>query len=90
VTNVGGNAEVVDDGATGFLAAAPTEDALDEAMERAWQRRHEWRDIGAAAAIKIRTLVPSNPAEVMAANLLRVATHPAAVAASAETSAART
>jgi glycosyltransferase involved in cell wall biosynthesis len=90
VTNVGGNAEVIDDGATGFLAAAPTEDALDEAMERAWQRRHEWKEIGAAAAIKIRTLVPSNPAEVMAANLLRVATRKAAVPAGAEASAART
>src|SRR5258705_9841497 len=25
---------------TGYLAAAPTEDALDEAMERAWSERH--------------------------------------------------
>jgi glycosyltransferase involved in cell wall biosynthesis len=90
VTNVGGNAEVVDDGVTGFLAAAPTEDALDEAMERAWQRRDEWRDIGEAAAIKIRTLVPSNPAEAMAANLLRVATRKAAVPSGAEASTART
>lgn len=69
VTNIAGG-EVVDDGVTGFLAAAPTEDALDEAMERAWQRRDEWRSIGAAAATKIRTLVPADPAAVMAAELL--------------------
>jgi glycosyltransferase involved in cell wall biosynthesis len=74
VTNVGGNAEVVDDNATGFVANAATEDAIDEAMERAWTQRNEWREIGAAAATKIRTLVPSDPAEVMAATLLRIAT----------------
>lgn len=69
-TSVGGHAEVVENGSTGFLAAAPTEDALDEALERAWQRRAEWRSIGSAASTRIRTLVPSDPAAVMAATLL--------------------
>jgi glycosyltransferase involved in cell wall biosynthesis len=62
VTDVAGNAEVVEDGVTGFLAAAPTEAALDEAMERAWGRRNEWRAIGEAAGASIRRLVPPNPA----------------------------
>ena len=61
VTDVGGNAEVVDDGATAYVAAAPTEDALEDAMERAWNERHRWREIGAAAAARIRTLVPREP-----------------------------
>jgi len=73
VTDVAGNAEVVEDGATGFVAAAPTEDALDEAMERAWRRRDEWRSIGERAATSIRELVPADPAGVMAASLLRIA-----------------
>lgn len=73
VTNVGGNSEVVDDGTTGFLASAPTEDSLDEAMERAWKRRADWRAIGTAGATSIRTLVPSDPGEVMAASLLSIA-----------------
>ena len=77
VTNVGGSSEVIDDGMTGFLAAAPTEESLDEAMERAWKRRAEWRDIGAAAATKIRSLVPPNPAELMAGMILRIASQPA-------------
>ena len=47
VTDVGGNAEVVEDGATGYLADAPTEDALDDAMERAWNERHRWRSSAA-------------------------------------------
>jgi glycosyltransferase involved in cell wall biosynthesis len=73
-TNVAGNTELLDDGITGFVAAAPTEDALDEAMERAWQRRDEWRAIGEAAANRIRTLIPEDPAAVMAATILHVAT----------------
>jgi glycosyltransferase involved in cell wall biosynthesis len=73
VTDVGGNAEVVDDGATGYLAAAPTEDALDEAMERAWNERHRWRDVGAAAAVRIRTLVPREPERCFAKRLVDLA-----------------
>ena len=73
VTDVGGNAEVVDDGATGYLAAAPTEDALDEAMERAWNERHRWREIGAAAAARIRTLIPREPERCFARRLVELA-----------------
>ncbi len=65
-TDVAGNGELVEDNRTGFLAAAATEHALDEALERAWQRRHEWRSIGAAAAVAVRDLVPPDPAEVFA------------------------
>lgn len=71
VTDAGGNREIVDDDVTAFLASGVSEDALDEAMERAWQRRDEWRAIGEAAATRIRELVPHDPAAVMADILLR-------------------
>jgi glycosyltransferase involved in cell wall biosynthesis len=70
VTDVGGSGEVVEDGVTGFLAATSSEDALDEALERAWARREEWRSIGEAAAKAIRTLVPEDPAAELARRLL--------------------
>jgi glycosyltransferase involved in cell wall biosynthesis len=70
VTDAGGNAEVVDDGVTGYIAAAPTEDALDHAMERAWNERLRWREIGAAAAARIRTLVPRQPERCFAKRLV--------------------
>lgn len=73
ITDVGGNAEIVDDGVTGFIAAAPTEDALDEAMERAWNERHRWREIGATAAARIRTLVPPHPGRCFAKRLVELA-----------------
>jgi glycosyltransferase involved in cell wall biosynthesis len=80
VTNVGGNAEVVRDAVTGFVAAAPTEDALDEAMERAWQRRDEWREIGARAAESIREIVPPDPIRVFADELEEIAASSSATA----------
>jgi glycosyltransferase involved in cell wall biosynthesis len=72
VTAVGGNTEIVDDGATGYVAAAPTDDALDEAMERAWIERHRWREIGEAAAARIRTLVPREPERCFAESLVNL------------------
>jgi glycosyltransferase involved in cell wall biosynthesis len=66
VTDVAGNAEAVEDNVTGFVAAAPTHNYLDEAMERAWQRRAEWPEIGQAGGRRVRELVPSDPAGVFA------------------------
>lgn len=65
-TDVAGSAEVCTDGETGFIAAAPTEKAIDEAMERAWTARADWPAIGAAAAASIRKQVPPSPASAFA------------------------
>lgn len=80
-TDVGGHREVIEDGVTGFLAAAPAEQALDDALERAWARRAQWRAMGAAASARIRTLVPQDPAGEMAATLVRLIEKSAAGAA---------
>ena len=72
VTKVGGNAEVIEDGITGFLAA-PDEDSIDAALEEVWARRGELREMGQRAALRIRELVPANPAEDFADTLLELA-----------------
>lgn len=64
VTDVAGNAEVVEDGVSGFVARAPKAEFLDEAMERAWTRRGEWRSLGETAGRQIRHLVPADPVAV--------------------------
>lgn len=64
-TDVAG-AEVIEDGVTGFLAEAPTVGCVECALERFWARREEAREIGAAAAERIRRLVPPDPARVFA------------------------
>lgn len=70
VTRAGGNAELIQDNHTGFVAAAPTIELLDEAMNRAWQRRDELEAIGLRAGTAVRQLVPADPAGVFADKLL--------------------
>jgi L-malate glycosyltransferase len=48
-TAVSGISEWVEDGQTGFLAAAPTVSQLSEALERGWENRHRWKEMGEAA-----------------------------------------
>lgn len=73
VTDVAGHREVVTDGVTGFLAAAPADDLVDAALEQAWQRRSEWKAIGEAAARQARDRVPPDPARVLADRLAGLA-----------------
>jgi glycosyltransferase involved in cell wall biosynthesis len=73
VTDVAGNREIVKDGITGFVADAPTVRHLNEAMERAWQRRVEWQAMGQAGAKLIRQLVPVNAGVEFGDKLLAVA-----------------
>lgn len=72
VADAGGTAEIICDGEHGFLATAATEPAIDDALERAWQRRADWRAIGAAAAAHIRTLYPADPCAAFADRLLKL------------------
>ncbi len=61
VTDVSGNKEIIMDNENGFLAQAPKAEFVDEAMERAWQRRNEWQQIGERARSYIESIVPQDP-----------------------------
>ncbi|MEO5917519.1 MAG: glycosyltransferase family 4 protein [Luteolibacter sp.] len=69
-TDVAGNAEYLRDNVTGFIAEAPTVSLLDGAMERAWARRSEWRDIGLQARHDAVEAIPSDPIAEFTRNLL--------------------
>jgi glycosyltransferase involved in cell wall biosynthesis len=73
VTDVAGNAEVVQEGVTGFIAEAPTARHVGAALERAWQQRDRWQTIGQAAARSIREFIPADPAAVFAQTLIDLA-----------------
>lgn len=60
-TDVGGNVEFVEDAKTGFVASAPTVPAIDRALERAWDCRDKWQQMGIAAGERVRQLVPRDP-----------------------------
>lgn len=61
VTDVGGNVEMCVDGETGFVATAPATGTLDQAMERAWNRRNDWESMGKLARARAERLVPKDP-----------------------------
>jgi glycosyltransferase involved in cell wall biosynthesis len=69
VTGVGGNPEVLDEGITGFLANEVTAAGIGNALERAWQRKDEWKSMGQRGAVRIRELCPSNPAAALVEHL---------------------
>nr|WP_262905308.1 glycosyltransferase [Hymenobacter nitidus] len=68
--NAGGMAELLADNVTGFLAAAATVEALDEALERAWTHRTSWPQMGAEAARQARAAVPTDAPQQLARKLL--------------------
>jgi glycosyltransferase involved in cell wall biosynthesis len=61
VTNVGRCGELCVDGVTGFVAQEATVSSFGQALERAWERRSEWRNMGLAARTRADTFVPKNP-----------------------------
>lgn len=60
ISNAGGNAELVEEGVTGFIGYA-NEESFEQAMERAWDRRNEWEQIGKNAAKFVSENVPKSP-----------------------------
>jgi glycosyltransferase involved in cell wall biosynthesis len=70
VPDIGGNAEVIQDNITGFIAKSASVYDIDEAMERAWNRRDEWKLIGEAASRAIRQTIPEDPAKMFAGELV--------------------
>jgi glycosyltransferase involved in cell wall biosynthesis len=69
-TDAGGITELLEDNRSGFVAAAPTVAALDEALERAWNRRADWAAVGTEAARRVRALVPADPVAEFVKQLL--------------------
>jgi glycosyltransferase involved in cell wall biosynthesis len=72
VTDIGGHREVVADGVSGFLAAEPTPEAVDEALERAWKGLAEWESIGRRAREHMLAFAPEDPVADLVEKLLMV------------------
>lgn len=73
VTNVGGNAELCVDGATGFVAETATVASISHALQRAWESREEWPRLGQAARERVENQVPRDPVGLFCDRLLACA-----------------
>lgn len=61
VTNVGGNKEIISNNSTGFIANKSNIESVDEALERAWEMRNKWEELGKKARKDILELYPLEP-----------------------------
>ena len=77
VTDVGGNAELVSEGRTGFIASAPTVAEMDGALERAWANRDKWESLGHDARLAAQAYAPEDPVDDFARRLLALVRKPA-------------
>lgn len=73
VSNAGGNAEFIEEGITGFIGEA-NYSSMDDALERAWERRYEWEELGRNANKFVQENIPPTP-EKNFAELLKQLTH---------------
>jgi glycosyltransferase involved in cell wall biosynthesis len=71
-TDTGRNSELIQEGRSGFLAPAATIDLLDQALERAWQARHQWQEMGQHAGQFIRSGYGVDPIADFAERLLKL------------------
>lgn len=60
VTNVGGAAELIEDGHSGFIADLPAVEPINAALERAWQQRDRWQEMGRNAAVALKEKHPED------------------------------
>jgi glycosyltransferase involved in cell wall biosynthesis len=60
-TNVGDASLLIEEGKTGFIAEAATFNLIDEVLEKAWDCRYEWKEMGERAGIKLKEIKKNNP-----------------------------
>jgi glycosyltransferase involved in cell wall biosynthesis len=65
VTDVGGNSELVIDNETGFLCQAPSVKLFDETLERAWQNKHKWKEMGEKAFFYAKSRIDLTPEKTL-------------------------
>ncbi len=70
VTDIGGNTEWIDEGKTGFIAAATATQFFQSALERAWSDRDKWKEMGDLAHKSVIERIDKNPGNTLLEHLL--------------------
>jgi len=69
VTPVGGTRGLVVDGVNGLVASHIDREGINDLLERAWERRSEWRAFGQSARRLAAACIDTNPGAAMAARI---------------------
>jgi len=70
VTDVGGNTEFIEENISGYIADGANFNSFDKAMEKAWQARDKWKDMGVNAHATIMAKIGLNPEKKLLKNIL--------------------
>lgn len=70
VTDVGGARTLIDDNRTGFIASQPTPACIDDALERAWDARERWQEIGLQARSALLGSIQGDPIDLFIKELM--------------------
>jgi L-malate glycosyltransferase len=70
VTDIGGNIEWITEGETGFIAAATTTKSFQSALERAWQNKQKWEEMGRMAHKLALARIDENPGDTLLKHLV--------------------
>lgn len=65
VSDVAGNAELVEDEINGFLASSYFPEPFDESIERAWKKIDSWEDMGVKARQKVIDTIDPCPQQTL-------------------------
>jgi glycosyltransferase involved in cell wall biosynthesis len=75
VTDVGGNAALIDDEINGFLADCYQLQSFEKTLKKAWERREYWKEMGEKAFAKATTKIKTDSHKVIYNNLSRDERH---------------
>ncbi len=64
-TNVGGISEWIEENKSGFIAEATTQDSFGNALEKAWQHKDQWEEMGKQAHERATQLYDPNPGKTL-------------------------
>jgi len=73
VADVGGNAELIEEGSTGVVAEAPTPKSVQSALERAWLARERWEGMGKRSHEVMKARLSPSPEERLLSPIERTA-----------------
>jgi glycosyltransferase involved in cell wall biosynthesis len=75
-TDVAGHTEWIREGVDGYIAGGANVSAFGDAMERAWQNRSRWEEMGLSARVRALELYDPNPGATLKEWILKSATPP--------------
>jgi L-malate glycosyltransferase len=71
VTNVGGISEWIEEEKSGFLARSATTTSIEDTLEKAWQHKERWKEMGLYAHKKAMQLYDPNPGKTLLELILK-------------------